>query len=210
MTLPSKKEKPKGRDTKVISCTGTTGTGKSYKAREIAKKLGGNGKVLVITYNGSGDTWDDCKKIEPTEKALSFKKGWRKIHFVEHESELNPLEEIYNYYRNGVLILDDCSLYMQSNWSSTKGLKQICVDHRFNGLDIIFIGHSPMHIPRQCWAYIKASFIFKCTSKLEKSSMPLDNFEAFLEKQNYVNKWFDQEEVKLRTKPRGLYQCIIT
>lgn len=197
------------RDTKVASFTGVTGSGKSFKARDVAKGLSKVvDRVLVITYAGAGDTWDDCQKIAPTEKDLKFKKGWKKINFVEHEDECNPLEEVYKHYRNGVLILDDCSMYLSASWAATPGLKMTLIDHRFNGIDILFIAHSPVHIPKQCWAYIKFSWIFKCTSQLKKDDMPIDNFQKFLTVQNEINRKFDEEEKRIKEKPRGIYSYI--
>lgn len=197
------------RDSKVASLTGVTGCGKSYKAREVAKGLSKVvDKVLVITYAGAGDTWDDCTKIAPTEKELKFKKGWKKIHFVEHEGEMDVLKEVYKYCENCVIIFDDCSLYLKASWAATPGLKEICVDHRFKGFDILFIAHSPMHIPKQCWAYVKFAWLFKVTAKLDASNMPIDNFEKFLKAQEDVNNRYDQEEAKLKQKPRGIYSYI--
>lgn len=201
------KQAEKGRDTKVISCTGTTGTGKSTLAMEIAKKLATNDRVLVLTFAGSGDTWNMCKKIAPEEKALKFKKGWHKIHVVEHGKDV-VMWEIYQHFTNGVVIFDDCKLYLPSNWDNIKGLAPLCVDHRFKGLDIIFIGHSPLHISRQCWAYIKFCWVFKCTSKLNPKDMPMENYEKFAQAQEEINRLFDLKEAELKQKPRGLYKYI--
>lgn len=205
--------KPKGRDTKVCSCTGTTGTGKSYKANEIAKKLASksNNKVLVISYAGSGDSWNHCKEIEPTEKDLKFKTGWKKIIYLKHYSRKDkkfPLLEIFNHFRNGIIIFDDCKMYMKGDWENTPGLKLICNEHRHFGYDMFFIAHSPKHIPKQVWAYIAHAWVFKCAMKLEESDLDNENALKFVEAQKKVNSLYAEEYERIKRKPRGLCKYI--
>lgn len=215
MTLPKKKPKQpvKGRDTKVCTFTGTTGTGKSWKANQVAQKLAkmGNNKVLVITHSGSGSSWDHCKEIAPTAKDLNFKTGWRKIVYVKHYSRKDkcfPLLEIFNHLRNCIVIFDDCKMYMRSDWEQTPGLKLICNDHRHNGLDLFFISHSPKHIPKQVWAYVGHAWIFKCGMKLQENDLDNENAFKFIEAQNKVNALYQKKLEQLKRKPRGICQYI--
>lgn len=208
---PIKKTKPEivGRDTKCASLTGITGCGKSYESIIIAKKIAANKRVLVITYTGSGKTWDMCKKISPTKEALSFKTGWRKIHYVEHDEEA-PLEAVALNCKNLVVILDDCREYMKSSWARTPGLKSLMIAHRHQGMDLLFVAHTPLQIPKQCWGFIEYSWVFKCSMLLKKSEMPMANFLPFMEVQERVNKKYleAREKTEGKRKPRGVFEVI--
>lgn len=203
-------DRPKGRGTKVATFTGVTGTGKSYLAKQKAKKLSNEGKVLVLTYTGSGTSWDNCKKIAPTAKALSFRRGWRKIHVAEWEDdkENDLFKAIFKHYKNGLIILDDCRMYLEGNWENIKGLKHIFNDHRHLGLDVFLIAHAPNHIPRQLWAYVQHSFVFGCTFNFKKNELNCSEPEKFMAAQAQVNKKFKQKSKEANKKVVGIYKYI--
>lgn len=211
--------KEKGRSTYGISCTGVTGSGKSYKAKEVAKKIAksSNNKVLVITPSGSGKSWDNCKEIAPTKKDLSFKSGWKKILYKKHFSRKNkifPIQKIFEYFKNGIVIFDDCKSYMSSDWERTPGLVEFLGDHRHNGVDFFFIAHQPAHIPVQVWTYITSSFVFACPFKVEERHINNANVSKFLKAQKEINKEFAKKYKELnrgkgtKDKPVGIYKYL--
>jgi len=215
-----KKKEPikKGRSTYCMSFTGMTGTGKSWQAQKIAKKLSGKqDKVLVLTHSGSGKTWDFCKKTEPTKKGLGFKTGWRKIHFVEHHSTKDkkyPILEVFNYFRNGFIIFDDCKSYLYPDWEAVRGLKELLIDHRHNGVDLAFIGHQPNHIPVQVWSYITHSWVFSSPFKLKEQHINSMNVDKFLKAQEQINvlykKKYNEQLKKTGSKDKiyGVYKYL--
>ncbi len=199
----------KGRSTKVISFTGTTGTGKSWQAREVAKKFAGtNQKVLVLTYTGSGASWDNCKEIKPIPKNLRWRKGWRKIHVAawEGDKEVKTFRNIFKYCRDCVIIFDDCRMYFGGNWENTDGLKQIFNDHRHNGLDLMMIAHAPNHIPKQTWGYVGYAFIFYCSLKIKEQEVNCQEPLKFLAAQEKVNKRFKAKSNEAKEKVVGIYE----
>ena len=213
---PVKKTPIKGRSTVCISFTGVTGTGKSWKAKEVAKKFSPppNGKCLVITYAGSGNSWDFCREIAPEQQALSYKKGWRKIiygkHFSKKKPHCYPILEIFKHFKNGSVIFDDCNMYMAANWENVPGLKQLLNDHRHNGVDLFFIAHQPKHIPKQVWVYIMHSYVFACPFKLTEKDINNANVQKFLDAQAAINEKFKQALAKNggTKKPVGIYKYL--
>ena len=156
-----------GRRAKVIAFLGTTGTGKSTKAKELAKNLP---KVLVLSFAGSGNTWEGIKKIHPTKKALNYKNGWRKIHVVE-QNEKELFLNIFNHFKTVCIIFDDCTMYLSTNWQHNKGLKQLIIDHRHNGYDMFFLAHLPSHIPKQIWAFVRYIYGFKILGSVNPNNI---------------------------------------
>jgi len=196
--------KTSGRKTKTGALIGGTGTGKSYKGKEIIKKTGG--RFLVITYNGSGNTWDHVKEIPPTEKALKNFTGVAKIIWIKYKNDETPLLlSVYNYYRNGGLFFDDCKQYMKPNIDHTPHLIDICVEHRFLGFDMYFAAHNPLQIPRDVWTYIKAAWIFKCYRSYTENDLNCENPHKVVAAQKEINKKFDFAE-KNKLPTWGIYK----
>jgi len=216
----------RGRDAQIISFTGETGTGKSYKGKEIAKIISRGvlsqlsekelptkgGKVLVISYTGSGDSWIECKETSPTAKGLSFKRGWRMIRvnkWQKNKNDLAFLEEIFKHFENGLIIFDDCKQYLDGNWNNSKGLQDMLNEHRHRGLDMFFIAHSPNHIPRQVWAYISKSFLFACKMALKTAEIASTSGQDIVKAQSIVNRRFKIESYKQGKKARGVYEYLV-
>lgn len=215
-----------GRDAKVAAFTGMTGTGKSYLAKQKAKiyskgaisktkikdsqlpRLGG--KVLVLSYTGSGNSWSECRDIVPTQEGFSkFKRGWRLLRIVKHENEMDIFKNIFTYFKNGVIIFDDCKQYLSAAWSNNKSIIDILNEHRHRGYDLFFIAHSPQHIPRQIWAYISHVFLFKISVALKEGDMASDGARRIIEKQKIVNKRFLVKFYENKNqKPRGIYEYL--
>lgn len=202
----------KGRRVKSCSLTGVTGTGKSTKAIEIVKKVGEKSKLdkcLVISFNGSGDTWDHVKEIKPNEKSLKFISGWRKIIWArwKEEKDLVILKEVYFHYRNGSIIFDDCKMYMRANIEHTPYLAQICCDRRHNGYDMYFLAHTPKQIPVDVWSYIDYAWIFKCLRRFKEEDLQCDNAYKVVEAQKKIN-----EKTKILESKNlpiyGVFECI--
>lgn len=182
----------------------TTGTGKSTKAEAMAKKLSPN-KVLVVTYNGEPKIWRKLKKVKADKKGLSFEKGWRHVQYADLEEE--TLQNIYKYYRNGLVIFDDCLLYLKSDWRHTKGLKELVINHRHIMLDMFFIAHSPNQIPPQVWAFIRFAFLGKCTTKYNTRDVNVSEPEKFEKTLIEIGREYDKR-VNAGQPPYGIFKCV--
>lgn len=204
-------KKQSGRPTKNVAITGGTGTGKSTLGIEIAKKLNKNisGRVLVISFNGSGNTWDHVKEIRPDKKGLSFSSGWRKIIWFKYKykKDVVILKEVYKYLRDCIIIFDDCKMYMRPNIDHTPFLTVVCSDHRHLGYDLFFIAHSPKQIPVDVWTYIKYAWVFKCFRKYNENEIPCENPDLVIQAQKRVNKRFEKA-VSEEKKTWGIYEFV--
>ena len=217
----------RGRDTLVASFTGVTGTGKSYLAKQNAIAISRaavrhkltdkevfrkGGKVLVLSQTGSGDSWSECLNLKPNQEGFAnFKRGWRlvKMAVYDDSKEIDVFQNIFKYFKNGVIILDDCSQYLSANWTNNKGLKNILTEHRHRGYDVFFIGHQPQHIPKQVWSFIAHAFIFRCSSQLKEKDMASEAAPDIVKLQKKVNQEYRVKYIEAgQKKPRGVYKYL--
>ncbi|TKB96857.1 hypothetical protein [Pedobacter cryophilus] len=119
-------------------------TGKSTELCRIALKYPKASKVLIIDVNGSA-AYNCIKEIQL--KDLKYLTNGR-VKIVGTPDE-ETLEFIAKTFRNGLVIFEDCTKYINSNLS--KGVKTFLTDHRMMGCDLIFTFHSIRRIPRQFW-----------------------------------------------------------
>lgn len=200
------------RQSNVNTITGTSGSGKSYLSKELAKKIAKitGGKTLVITYSGIHKTWADVPKLEATPEAIrkfnkSTKAKIRQIVYSDKEDE--TLGAIYKNFTNGTLILDDLQAYISSNWSNTPGLKPLIIDHRPLNLDIFLVAHEPVQIPPKLWTFVKYAFIMKSTVPTKSELGKLSQFKKLVEYQNQVNAEYSRIK-RTGTKPLGIKKVL--
>lgn len=200
------------RQSNVNTITGTTGSGKSFLAKQLAKKISETtgGKVLVVTYSGIHETWADVPKITADPEVIrkfnkSKKAKIRQIVYADKEDQ--TLGAIYKNFTNGVLILDDLQAYISPNWSNTAGLKPLIIDHRPLNLDIFLVAHEPVQIPPKLWTFAKYAFILKSTVPTKSELGKLSQFNKLVEYQKQVNAEYSRLK-RSGTKPYGIKKVL--
>jgi hypothetical protein len=63
----------------------------------------------------------------------------------------------------------------------------LVINSRHLGLDILFIVHSPNHIPPQVRPFVKRCYIGKCTVLIKPSNFEVEHPDKFLATQKAVN-----------------------
>lgn len=162
-------------------------------------------RTLVITQTGNPEIWKDLKEIDITDKkAMSRFKGFRKVIAMKYNKK--TVLHLWENFKNGLLIFDDCKPYIKSNLEHTKGLVELLADFRHLGLDICFVLHSASQVPPDVWSHCKFAFIGK-TNRLVTKKIEITNLEEVIEVQKEVNKLFDEAEKSGKNK-YGLFKLI--
>ncbi|MCB0638864.1 MAG: ATP-binding protein [Lewinella sp.] len=190
----------------MASVTGGPGTGKSYFTRHTILAALSDTPAVVITYAGLPEIWRDVPVIDPAKKeSWEFGNGLRQVVWYQHEDA--TIEYIYRYFRNGVLIFDDCKEYMSSNLQENRYFKRIFSSHRHLGLDIIIIAHSPNDVPPQSWMYNKMTVIFATDDTIRKNAIRTASAPKVMAAQERVNARFSKA---YRTgKAYGIYEVLL-
>lgn len=201
----AKKTKEK-RQPQIMSFTGSTGTGKSTLCKTFADKYLNNRRKLVVTYTNKHKIWQPIKKIKATPEDLQFESGWRHILYGKEGKDTLPM--IVEHFRDGVVVLDDCKMYIKSDWEHTPGLKDLTVDHRPMGLDLMFVAHAPRQIPPNVWPFLHWAFIMRSPTVIKQSEVNVDELEKFQQLQKIVNAEY-KRRLRAGQSKYGIYKCLM-
>lgn len=193
------------RETTICGFIATTGTGKSTKCREKAKKIGGKQLIIVDTEDVEG--WEGIKVINPTKKELSFKAGRRKIYADNIKDKKVMWAAIYNWFGNGILILDDARDYVEANNELNGKLPSIFRRHRHIRIDILFVIHGFDEMPPKLWKYVKYLYIGYLTAIPEPKEVgKLRNKRELIKLCEDINLKLDQHQSE-GGDIRGMFFC---
>lgn len=192
------------RDSQISIVMGSTGTGKSYLTNQVLKKIGYK-KVLIITMTGMPKIWREHKEIDASKKESYNFTGFRQIMYARHDKK--TFDYIHKYFRNGVLVLDDCRNYLPAALDHLQALRNIVIDHRHLMTDMFFICHAPSDVPPKIWAFARTYFI-GATQSLIPKSMGLEAKEEILAAQREVNKAFKAARARNDGSHYGIFKVI--
>jgi GTPase SAR1 family protein len=175
--------KTEGRFPKQIIILGTNGTGKST----LAKKLVANemkkkdSHVLVIVPDDM--EWNTIPWVHP---AYNWRiKDYVKARKIIYEKGL--LTTIFEKFRSGLLVFDDCRAYLTA--TVELDLKQILIRRRQLMIDIIMIAHGFTDVPPQAFTNATHYILFKTIDNVERRKDVLGtNFDKMKEAQVRINK----------------------
>jgi hypothetical protein len=201
----AEKDEKTGRQPFISLIVGINDTGKStflLKKIKVAKPK----RVLVVTQTGNPTIWQKYPEINLNDKkAVASFKGIRTVKALRYNKE--TLKLIYENFRNGMVIFDDCKQYVKSNLEHTKGLIELLGDFRHLGIDIWFVLHSCLQVPPEVWSHTKYAFIGK-TNRMIPNSFPLDKTEDLIKIQSIVNQEYDVRERKGDNSKYGLFKLV--
>jgi energy-coupling factor transporter ATP-binding protein EcfA2 len=180
-----KPKKNSERTGKFFIVMGTNGTGKTttikdFVAAELRKP---GGRVLILTPDAS-------EFINVPEVSADFPErlqrysGARKI-LTTKSNAASTLQLIYDHYREGLLVFDDCRAYFKA--ATLDILETVLVRRRMMMVDIIAVGHGPNKIPPAFFAYATHFVLFKTTVPMRCRKDELDNIEYWETVQQNIN-----------------------
>lgn len=178
-------EQPKNRMTKLIAVVGTNGTGKTTTIREIANsELKRNGKVLVITPHEN--EWEKFNNVPvPFVTDIKNMEGIGKIHYC---GDFSVFERIHKEFFNGLLVFDDCRVYLKANTDQV--IQSILISRRQRMTDIIFAAHSIVDIPVKFFYYDSLFILKRTTSSFEgrKRDINPELYDRLIEAKKRIDK----------------------
>lgn len=162
---------------------GRKGTGKSTELAKIAKKYPTDRKVLVLDVNGS-PAYNGFKEISISQVKL-LRSGVVKLMGTPTRE---TLATIASDFRNGLVIFEDCTKYIDGNVSPE--IKAFLIDHRMYGCDLIFTFHSLKRVPPFFWEQLAYVTLLKTQETFEtaRNRQIIPNYEEMLKAFNQVNR----------------------
>lgn len=192
------------RDAQVTVVIARNGTGKSTLVKTIADALGG--RIAVVTMNGMPEIWRPYPVIDASSaKDWEFKDGIRQVHYMRHEKD--TFKYIHKYFRDGVLILDDCRNYINSNLDTQEHLKHLLIDFRHKMMDIYFVAHSPGQVPRQVWTFYSNIWV-GATDALLSKNVGIDSAERIIATQRRINERYSAALKKGDGSHYGIFELV--
>jgi hypothetical protein len=190
-----------------MSVTGTTGTGKSWFAKnELIKKYLG-GPAVIVTYAGMPEIWADAEIFDSSNKeAWNFSSGIKQICWYKHEAD--TAKHIFRYCRDKILVFDDCKNYMDSNLMTNRDFKRIVAMHRHIMTDVVIIAHSIADIPPQSWAINKMAVIFHSDHVAPKGKLSSGRAANLLDAQKRVSARYQKAYNKNNNSHYGIYEIV--
>lgn len=205
------------RDCNLTIIFGRNGTGKSTFARQRIEQSGRRG--LVVSYNNKHKIWQDLPKVWPHRKeTLNYKTGLRHTTASKYESKTktNRLEpnknRVFEYidknFRNGVVLFDDCKEYTPNAVHLNIHLKSLLIDFRPNMVDIFFVAHSPLDVPKKAWQHASYVYAGATDSIMDSSYYRSTNARLIREAQERVNKLFKSRKRRGDKSHYGLFELV--
>jgi GTPase SAR1 family protein len=144
---------------------GLPGTGKTTFLQSEVKNMVENGnRALVVTMQR--DDWTEYPIINKYNELESFT-GIRRFFY-----KAGRLERIQQLYKNGILILDDCRMYLHSQRNSF--IDWLLISRRHEGIDLFAVFHDLDEIPPVFYRYMTNLVLFHTIGQPEYSKNRID------------------------------------
>lgn len=176
----------KEREAYFIVIIGRPGCGKSTTALKFIETLGKQ-KCLIVDPDGLEKIWYQFQLIDGTNaeqvKNLtgikkSFSPGKKKVHLL--------FNNLYNNFRNGLLVLDDCRVYVNSN--ADDSLEDMLRRKRQMMSDIITMTHCWTETPPIFFRFATHFILFATDEPIESRKHQINNFEKMKAIKEHVDK----------------------
>jgi DNA helicase HerA-like ATPase len=189
----------------IVFCVGTTGTGKTTLAYELAVKSAGERACPLIIVDSAGVMRaEGAVKIESPDASQedeTFKRivetvwgsGHHVIYEPRDEADANRLFEAIRAGGNVVLLIDEASYWARGN-SASPALLRLSRVHRHSGVDIFVTTQYPADLNPLLWNCKSEVYIFR-----NPSSASLER----LEDECYLT---EEELEEVRTLPNYEYR----
>ena len=157
---PPKQKKIKERKAFNIVVTGINGTGKTTIIKKfVIAALKAGQRVLVVTPDPA--EWTTLPEIhERFRERIEWYKGGRRMIYQKGDLKL-----INDYYRNGLLVFDDCRVYLDAKTSDE--IHTVLIRRRQFMLDLIFVAHGFTEIPPKFFTFADHFIIFKTLDSID-------------------------------------------
>ena len=161
---------------KMVVVLGATGTGKTTAIKQVLRAS--ERRALIISLDGN--EWRGLP-ITELKAAQDFGFNDVRVHLWNPKRSLQMLR----YFRNGIIVFDDCRGYFRANMSDE--LHQFLILMRHSGVDIFAIAHGFTEVPPVFFTFATDFILFKTLDSVSRRRAYISNFDAVKQKVEEVN-----------------------
>lgn len=164
--------KVKPREVFKMVSVGKPGTGKTTQIRKLVRRaLEARRRVLVVTPHEN--EWLDLPLVHPRfpGRIATYVGGRRVIC-----RELEQCREVCRLFRNGLLVFDDCRVYIPD--APDPEIRAMLISCRQNDVDLVAVGHGFTTVPPILFTYATHFMIFATTDNVARRKNVVLNFPA--------------------------------
>ena len=138
---------------------GINGTGKTTLLRTILSEMKAAGnRILVVTPDPI--EWKDALPIRTWDELISFE-GFRRVVYTA-----DTMKYIQKYYSNGVLVLDDCRVYIRAQ--SNDFMQWLQIRRRQAGIDLFSVFHGLTQVPPVYFTFASNLILFYTKDNIKR------------------------------------------
>ncbi len=181
-TSPAAKPKADPREVFKLVFVGKPGTGKTTVIRKLVRKaLEAKRRVLVVTPHEN--EWEDFDDVHPRfpERIATYKGGRRIV-----VRELEQAREVCRLFRHGLLVFDDCRVYVPD--APDPEIRSMLISCRQNDVDFIAVGHGFTTIPPLFFTYATHFTVFATTDNVARRKNCVLNYPSLQATVERVNR----------------------
>ena len=174
------------RETERIIIIGTNGTGKSTISKKLVlneiKKPDGHA-IIVTQHLNEWTNLEDVNRRFIDKRVGEYAKARR---LIFQKGDLQYLEQSF---RNGLLLFEDCRMYLHS--ATDEELHSMLIASRQRSVDIVAVGHGFTEVPPKFFTFSTKIILFKTRDNIKMRKPVLLNFEEMQETQLRINQRAD-------------------
>ena len=174
------------RETERIIILGTNGTGKSTISKKLVlneiKKPDGHA-IIVTQHLNEWTNLEDVNRRFIDKRVGEYAKARR---LIFQKGDLQYLEQSF---RNGLLLFEDCRMYLHS--ATDEELHSMLIASRQRSVDIVAVGHGFTEVPPKFFTFSTKIILFKTRDNIKMRKPVLLNFEEMQETQLRINQRAD-------------------
>lgn len=208
--------KAKHRDAQIVIIIGKNGTGKSTFCDRLIKAM--KRRALVLSYMGASAAWRSYPIIDLRKKTdIEAFGGIQHAMYAQYDTyrqgRANPdnaaLQHIFDHFRNGILVFDDCRDYLNANADTQKYFRRLLTHFRHHMIDLFIVAHSPQEIPPVVWRYNYTIWIGATDDMIDKNRIRTFSADRILSIQKKVNEQFRQAFIRADGSHYGIFKYVI-